>query len=341
MNKNNRIFYLDFIRALAVLLIIITHYNAVFIFQWNEELLKKIVITWKIANLYIGDFGVSLFLIVSGAALMSVYEKQLNLKEFYKKRFMGIYPMYWIAYFAVFMYSFWLNKGINQGIPKINIIFSILGMDFYLCEAIATFCMVGEWFLGFIIIFYMVFPLIRKGIEKVPVITAIAAFAMYIFFMMYYPLPMTRSTWLFIRLPELLFGMYFIKYKVKLTWRKAVIAGIILILNTVFQPTIDKDIQTIYIGISAFILFGYIGSILERKAIIVRICKGICKYSYPVFLIHHYIINRITSQFDLYSITILESYLLFILCCCVIAFFSKLLYDANAYVISNVKARRI
>ena len=58
MTKNTRKFYLDFIRALAVILIIITHYNAVFIFQWNEELLNKIVITWKIANLYIGDFGV-------------------------------------------------------------------------------------------------------------------------------------------------------------------------------------------------------------------------------------------------------------------------------------------
>ena len=71
--KRERIFYLDFIRALAVILILLTHYNALFLYM-DPQPLDKVVITYKICNLYIGDFGVSLFFIISGAALMYVYE---------------------------------------------------------------------------------------------------------------------------------------------------------------------------------------------------------------------------------------------------------------------------
>ena len=80
--KRERIFYLDFIRALAVILILLTHYNALFLYM-DPQPLDKVVITYKICNLYIGDFGVSLFFIISGAALMYVYENSCNLAKFY------------------------------------------------------------------------------------------------------------------------------------------------------------------------------------------------------------------------------------------------------------------
>ena len=102
--KKQRIFYLDFIRAIAVCLIVLTHFNAIYIYMWDEVALQKVVFTWKIANLYIGDFGVSLFLIISGAALMYTYEEHLDIKEYYKKRFLSIFPMFWFAYFIVFLH---------------------------------------------------------------------------------------------------------------------------------------------------------------------------------------------------------------------------------------------
>ena len=52
--KRERIFYLDFIRALAVILILLTHYNALFLYM-DPQPLDKVVITYKICNLYIGD----------------------------------------------------------------------------------------------------------------------------------------------------------------------------------------------------------------------------------------------------------------------------------------------
>lgn len=336
--KKERLVYLDFIRAIAVIAILLTHYNAIYVYLWDEIVLKKVVLTWRVFNLYIGDFGVSLFLIVSGAALMWVYDNRLELKTFYSKRFISIYPMFWIAYFTSFLYSFFLNRGINQSIPKQNIIFSILGFDGYLGSIIPTFYQVGEWFLGFIIIVYLIFPVLRLGVKRYPKLTVAVTMIVYLIFNLYYPFNLTKSTCLFIRLPEILFGMYFVKYIKSVNWKAALISGMVLILNTILAPQFDKDFQTSYIGICSFILLVYLASFFCRSILVTKISKIISKYSYAVFLVHHYIILMITSKFDLYQITILESYILFVLCCCVICFFSVILYKTNEVLLNGLRS---
>lgn len=59
--KKERLFYLDFIRAIAVVAILLTHFNAVYLISYPPEAWDKIVVTYKVCNLYIGDFGVALF----------------------------------------------------------------------------------------------------------------------------------------------------------------------------------------------------------------------------------------------------------------------------------------
>lgn len=329
MEKKERLFYLDFIRAVAVCLIVLTHYNAIYVYLWDEVALKKVVFTWRTFNLYIGDFGVSLFLIISGAALMYVYDTKLELKSFYKKRFLSIYPMFWIAYFFAFMYSFWKMKGIDQSIPKMNIIWSILGMDGYLNGVVPTFYKVGEWFLGFIVIFYIIFPILRKGIVCFPKTTGVITFGIYCASEVCYSLPLSKSTFILTRLPEILFGMYFVRY-IKLSNRKFALAGLtVLILNTIIRPSLSSNIQTTYVGIAGFLVFSYIGECLKGRRLIENICKSLSRYSYAIFLTHHFIIYEMAQKFDLFKITVLESYLLFILCCFVIAFFTIYLYNIN------------
>ena len=99
-----RIFYLDFIRAFATIVIVLPHFNALFLFNVYRP--ENAVITLYVGNIYIGAFGVSLFLIISGAALMHVYgnREKFDYKTFYIKRSKTIFPMFWIAYFLVFMF---------------------------------------------------------------------------------------------------------------------------------------------------------------------------------------------------------------------------------------------
>ena len=87
MIKKQRLYNLDFIRAVAVVMILLTHYNANFIGFNGPVQLNKVILTAFPFNIYIGDLGVGLFLLISGASMYHVYvNKQLNLVSFAKKR---------------------------------------------------------------------------------------------------------------------------------------------------------------------------------------------------------------------------------------------------------------
>lgn len=332
--SKERLFYLDFVRALAAIAIIITHYNAVFLY-WDPPIPGLYVIDAFVFNIYIGRFGVSLFLIISGAALMHVYGNGIKLKKFYIKRFKSLYPMFWIAYSVAFLYMY-VYKGnwASTQVPKQNLILTFLGMDGYLADLMPTFYLVGEWFLGFIVIFYIVFPLLRFMMERKPVLLAVAAMVIYCLFIWRYPMRITASKNLFIRLPELLFGMYFIKYIKKVNLPTALISLAVLIANQIIKPSWNEDIQTTYIGIAAFLVLVYISQYVRSEKIHV-ICAWISKYSYAVFLTHHIIIYTLMTSFDPTKMTHIESYLVFFGLCFVISVASVILYKAHDYVMKG------
>lgn len=313
--KKERLFYLDFIRALATLIIVLTHYNAIFLYT-NPQMPEKAVLGLTIGNVFIGDFGVTLFLAISGAALMYVYEERLDWKLFLKKRFLNIYPMYWVAYLLVFLYEFYINQGFNQEIPRYKILYSILGMDMYFSSfGDVNFALVGEWFLGFIVIFYLLFPLLRKWMNSHPVslgIISTAIFLVYIIFDVKY-----ASISVATLLPRILFGMYLIKYRKKIKLPAAIVSLAVILLNGFLAPDLNSSLQATYVGLSAFVVLVYIADYL-KWAPFRKICSLVCKYSYPIFIIHHVVIRYVTANMDLYSITRLYSYLLFLVCCCAI-----------------------
>ena len=314
--KKERIFYLDFVRAIAVILILMTHYNAVYLYAGQPD---KVFITAQIGNIYIGNFGVSLFFIISGAALMYVYDEKCELINFYKKRFLSIYPMFWIAYFIAFLYQFYVNKGIDLTVPKRNILLTILGFDGYFAAVIPTFY-----------ICYYDLYLIRTH----PVLLAVVAMVLYVIFLLI-PRRLNPVEVLPLRIPEILFGMYYIKYIKKIKWPVALGALAVLVVNTIVAPQFDVTIQTTYIGISAFLVLAFISDYLDFAGVH-RCCSVISKYSYAVFLVHHVIIMAMMATFDLTQISRFYSYLLFLACCVVIALFAKLLYELHGAVMKEI-----
>ena len=119
-----RIFYLDFIRALAIIFVLIAHFNYPFLANGNH------IFAMYPFGVVVGAVGVSLFLIVSGAALHYTSPKSLDLKTFYWKRFKNIYPMFWIAFIVGTMYMFLVNGGhLHATAPAKNISFTIIGVD--------------------------------------------------------------------------------------------------------------------------------------------------------------------------------------------------------------------
>lgn len=332
--KKERIFYLDFIRAIAVVAILLTHFNAFFVFA-NPTNLRNVVITYRVANLYIGDFGVTLFFIISGAALMYVYDDKLEIKNFFKKRVLSIYPMFYLTFVIAFLYTFYINKGFSHEISKVRFLFTLSGFDGYFAGITPTFYLVGEWFLGCIILVYVLFPLLRVGVKKYPKITIAIALILYILSVGFYNGSLHRALLVTTRLPEILFGMFFIKYIKKVPLPAFIGAIIVIVANTVVQPTWNSSIQTTYIGITSFLVLVFIADYLKWD-ILHKICSIISKYSYAIFLTHHFIINRMTEGFDRVNMTRTDSYLLFISCCFVTGIASKVVFELDKKIQSGV-----
>jgi len=90
-----RLFIFDFLRLLAILLVVLSHVIRV------ESL--------DVVRSYLGIIGLGIFFFVSGY-LLTANEKQLsihNIIPYLKKRFVRIYPLYWIALILSLLIS-WL-----------------------------------------------------------------------------------------------------------------------------------------------------------------------------------------------------------------------------------------
>lgn len=336
----NRLFYLDFVRAIATISILLTHFNALYLYM-NPQMPEKAVITTEVANIYIGSFGVSLFFIISGAALMYVYQNKDDLKSYFKKRFLSIYPMFWIAYAVVFVLYLAMGVPILQQAEPWKFIFTIIGFDGYLLENTRTFYILGEWFLGCIILMYLVFPIIKKGVQKYPKMTAVILLAAGIGSAYFNPTGFPTGKMLLTRLPEFALGMYFIKYIKSVNLPTFIISAVVLILNTVLKPEINVHIQTMYVGAASFFVLVYISRFFTFEAS-QKACATISKYSYAIFLVHHVIIAMLSGYFNLYTISIKESYLLFFVCCCVITVSSWGLFKVDEsvrWIFQKVKDR--
>ena len=66
----------------------------------------------------------------------------------------------------------------------------------------------GRVVLGYIIIIYIIFPILRKGVNEYPLLLAIITAVLYILSIVLG----AKDVSLFVKLPEFLFGMYFIKF---------------------------------------------------------------------------------------------------------------------------------
>ena len=333
--KKERLFYLDFVRAIAVVSILMTHFNARYLYL-VPPMPEKAVITTMVSNIYIGNWGVSLFFIISGSALMYVYQDKLELKKFYKKRFLSIYPMFWMAYIIAFAYFCVKNHMMpGTGTPKVNFIFTILGLDGMLAAYIPTFYILGEWFLGTIILMYLLFPLLRTGVNQKPVLTAAAVLVIYAVMFLLED-RVNISIIVLTRLPEIVFGMYFVRWGKKVDWKMALSAFLILIVNGVVAPSWSSMLQTTYVGIASFIVLVFLSYYLKFSAC-EKFCDVISKYSYAIFLVHHVIIAGIMARFDLVNISVKKSYLLFAAICVVIAVFAWILFHIHAFIMGRIK----
>ena len=316
VKKTERLSYIDLIRVFSCFCVLMVHFNATVCgyntfgnFFYSNSLIPNFYL-----GSYLGDIGVSLFFMISGSSLM-LSNENTPLKVFYSKRFYNIYPAFWIAFCVATLMSFIINKGMTLVNPA-WLIFSLIGCDGYFGRMgwiNGSYYQVGEWFLGCIILLYIVWPLLREGLKRTPIITWVIVLGVY------GALIGRVSTILFImRLPEVLFGMTVIKYRLYkhpyvMLGVSAVIFAAAYYLSA--RGIIDTFSWTILFCVFLYSLLMNVSSFIRSQKIRNLLIK-IGGLTYPVFLVHHWIINHLIYGFDLsnfpraYTVTMFLVYFL-------------------------------
>ena len=302
--KKERVLYLDLIRIVCFLMVTSFHFSVAvrtLLINADVELYQGIVhIVW-------GPIAVSCFFMVSGAALIYRYEETFSLKEFYKKRFFGLYPLFWLAYLFAFLDFFYRVKSIPGG-PKIHFLLSVIAMDGYFNDWIPTFYMIGEWFLGALVMLYLLFPLYRFVMCKCKYILPAVFFALSVVLLYHNPFPMVLEK------NPVVFSMYFVlgmmiemlrksakQRAVKIGRRIAAAVGAVLFIVVFAVEKTGYRFNSYHVifalSVSLYMIVmevaEWIKSERARKLISV-----IGKHSYAYFLLHHVFLYKYLPNFS-------------------------------------------
>ena len=256
-------------------------------------------------GIYLGDFGSSLFFIVSGASLALTVPAEQNPAQFYKKRARAVYPLFWLAWFVVFSYRFVAHPGSFGGARTVTLVLTLLGLDNFAVAAgwVGTdFACVGEWFLGSILFLYLLFPLLQRALRKAPVLTWVVTLLVCI--------PLHMQGWdnglVAVHIPEFLFGMTFLTMKDRL---KAVLVPLFVL--GLMNLHVDEKLLCSMFSAFVFIALAAVAAPLLDKPLPRAVCAKAAKLSYAVFLTHHVIIQRLVRGFDLAALSRRDTAILF------------------------------
>ena len=144
---------LDVVRLAALLPVLCYHYcieAARLGFAVPNALIGRGMADWV-------ELGLAWFFLLSGAALCLQWQGRFALRRYLAGRAAATYPAFWLGFAVLFLYGEVLH-GNNADIPRWRVVFSVLGLDGYLAPVTTTFYKIGEWFLGVILLLYLIFP---------------------------------------------------------------------------------------------------------------------------------------------------------------------------------------
>lgn len=259
---------------------------------------------------WLGDHGVQLFLIASGFGLTwGLLSRQgfnpLLVREFYQKRLVRLYPLWWGAH------VYFLIIGIAAASLNINLLdprfwLSLVGIRF--TPDLFYYITPSFWYFGLIIQLYLIFPLLwrlllRYGPLKLLVIGSAVSFTVRAAGLLLLEQQIYLDAWsrgaIFItRLPEFLFGMslaawlyhdpQIVRRWARAPWAVPLAMGLLASGLALGLSLIGMTFSLFLIGLG---LFGLLYVALADRSLSNfpghRIWLWIGQHSYGIFLTHH------------------------------------------------------
>lgn len=247
------------------------------------------------------------FFIMSGALLYNRYKKDLDLKKFYIKRFTNVL----LPYYIVYLYQY-IKTAISLHTPffvegsKFKILLFIFALDGYMNKYFSTYHMnTGEWFLGILIMFYLLYPILVKILDRFG-----RAFVVFIYILfiirLFFPFQYAIKDFIFC-LTAFTTGMFISKYDY-LNMKKSgyINLFILAILVLRFNGGITNMNEFLYIfiySVMMYLLIFNLGNMFlkgNNNKIINKLFTILSSISYEFFLLHHIIILRFINRINEY-----------------------------------------
>jgi len=285
----DRLHYLDFIRVVANLAIILFHYSV-----WTERLVAADFLLVRDYT-WLGEIGVSLFLILSGASLSQSTKGDFDTPAFYRKRIRAIFPMFYLVY-ACFMGLALVLHQYQFSAERSPFAFALtlIGLDGLLSTVIPTYYLVGEWFLGCIIVLYLLYPAIRYCFTRNDILTLALCCAAVLLLQNFYTSTFPLQRLPLFRIAEFVFGMFFLTRFTSNRPADHLLIGLAAIV-LVFASTLDlQSIGTVTMnmyGMVVFVCIAYAARYVPWKPLEPAI-TFLSRYAYPAFLVHHIILKQ-------------------------------------------------
>lgn len=255
-------------------------------------------------NMHFAMIACGLFIFISGATI-TYSNKNRDVKpiEFYKKRLTRVLIPFYIAYIIYFVIKVISLKNIYiyGGVPKWQFIWTILGLDEYLNACgVKTFSLgIGEWFLGCIILCYLVYPFLYKAHKKNKILTFIVMTVYYI------ALNINYSKFNFVIPSHMNFlcqvynfylGIVFadIANNKKNIWL-LIFAIPTILLFYFYKPIINipDNFKTTIVVVAIIITFYLFENVIANNEVLKNIINKFNNISYEFFLVHHFIIYQV------------------------------------------------
>ena len=217
-----------------------------------------------------------------------------SLKSFYYKRFKSIFPMFYIAFFIMYMIKAIYTHDFLYGGNPVKLLLTLFGLDGYFLYLIPNYYLIGEWFLGAIVLLYAIYPVLLKAFNKSVRITTLLAFGLYatVFIPDLYKIDARCN--LFSCLISFVLGMVLMKYR-SIWHKKAVVFLVSLFVSVVIIfvkiDFIHENICNHLLAFSLFFVLSYIGELIMKNKVCLKVFGELSGLSYAIFLIQHIVIN--------------------------------------------------
>lgn len=306
--------FIDVIRLLSMLGIVYYH-MLMSLYLCGIRQLDSIHGLFETPNMHIATVGVGLFFMISGAGLMlsSQKEEHLNLKKYYFKRFLRILVPFYVVYLLYLITFICLTgeslSGIYKGnINPLSIIFTLLGMDAYISSfGLPTYSLgIGEWFLGALVLMYLIFPLLRWGLRKNKwIMLSIMSIYYVIILCVYDYFPFATTVPGFVnflcKVYEFFLGMFLITVIDRLPKKICLLLTIPVIVFYLIFPIplreyVSYDLIILTQNLSFFLFFAGLEGVFNKIPHVIKCITFLGGFSYEFFLLHHKIIDYMTLQ---------------------------------------------